>query len=394
MGILSSDKQLSSARGKGRCQPGQLLIFANIFHLSSLAPSTLPRQQMDGSMKRHWGRGFSTSRLLWASFLTFLLVEQVGGFECSVGQQQRILDSVVECSTSPVMLDLRHLILASNSSLGVPVEEVVQVVPDTVAVSRCKGGCNLPAHSCHPTQVVERQVEVMLVLARWPHGEHQVVCSSIQVEDHLACGCGCEVKPDHCSQRHYYQETTCRCLCRHTEERAVCIESGRTWDHNTCTCTCPRHTWTSCSTGYVFDYSSSCSCVLISALASQGLLPALILLTLALMAFLGGGLVLIHRARRRDVRILARTPLMSQVSKVEFEMKEESREREDAAFLQKGILPRYSRETRTEEAQNTSELLETRIHQSICRLRSHPNLLSENVQRKETANRNRHFSNI
>ena len=350
---------------------------------------------MDRSMKRHWGHRLFVCRLLWASFLTFLSAQQVGGFECSVGQQQRILDSVVKCSTSPVMLDLRHLILASNRSLGVPVEEVVQVVPDTVAVSRCKGGCNLPAHSCHPTQVVERQVEVMLVLARWPQGEHQVVCSSIQVEDHLACGCGCEVKPDHCSQRHYYQESTCRCLCRHTEERAVCIESGRTWDHNTCTCTCPRHTWTSCSTGYVFDYSSSCSCVLISALASQGLLPALILLTLALLAFLGGGLVLIHRARRRDVRTLARTPLMSQVSKVEFEMKEGSRESEDAAFLQKGILPRYNSETRTEEAQNTSEILETRIHQSVCRLRSHPNLLSENVQRKEmSANRNRHFSNI
>ena len=340
----------------------------------------------------------STLALNWVfgTLLKLLLFSSEGASssDCSATHRNAILSSVVKCSTSPVMLDLRHLILASNSSLGVPVEEVVQVVPDTVAVSRCKGGCNLPAHSCHPTQVVERQVEVMLVLARWPHGEHQVVCSSIQVEDHLACGCGCEVKPNHCSQRHYYQETTCRCLCRHTEERAVCIESGRTWDHNTCTCTCPRHTWTSCSTGYVFDYSSSCSCVLISALASQGLLPALVLLTLALLAFLGGGLVLIHRARRRDVRILARTPLMSQVSKVEFEMKEESREREDAAFLQKGILPRYSSETRTEEAQNTSELLETQIHQSVCRLRSHPNLLSENVQRKETANRNRHFSNI
>ena len=280
------------------------------------------------------------------------------------------------------MLDLRQLILASNSSgLGVPVEEVVQVVPDTVAVSRCKGGCNLPAHSCHPTQVAERQVEVMLVLARWPQGEHQVVCSSIQVEDHLACGCGCAVKPEHCSQRHYYQESTCRCLCRHTEERAVCIESGRTWDHNSCSCNCPRHTWTSCSTGYVFDYSSSCSCVLISALASQGLLPALLLLTLALLVLLGGGLVLIHRARRRDDRILARTPLMSQVSKVEYELKEGSKgERED-------ILPRFSNEMKREESQ---------IHQSVCRLRSHPNLLSGNVERgeEESANRNRHFSNI
>merc|ERR1712150_99607 len=169
---------------------------------------------------------------------------------------------------------------------------------------------------------------------------------------------------------------------------------GRTWDHNTCTCTCPRYTWTSCSTGYVFDYSSSCTCVLISALASQGLLPALILLTLALVALLGGALVLIHRARRRDNRGSARTPLMSQVSKVEFEMKAGSREREDDAFLHKSALPKYSSEIKTEEAQNRSDLLETRIHRSVCRLRSHPVLLSENVQRKENADRNRHFSNL
>ena len=165
----------------------------------------------------------------------------------------------------------------------------------------------------------------MLVLARWPQGEHQVVCSSIQVEDHLACGCGCEVKPEHCSQRHYYQESTCRCLCRHTEERTVCIESGLTWDHNTCTCTCPRHTWTSCSTGYVFDYSSSCSCVLISALASQGLLPALVLLTLGLVALLGGGLALRRRSHLADT-VKSRTPLMSQISVAEYEIRDRTTE--------------------------------------------------------------------
>ena len=248
------------------------------------------------------------------------------GFECSAGQQQQILDSVYKCSTSSVMLDLRQLILSSNVSLGVPMEEVVQVVPDNVPVERCLGGCHLPAHSCHPIQVRKRQVEVMLVLARWPQGELQVVCDSIQVEDHLTCGCGCEVKPEHCSKRHYYQETTCRCLCRHSEERSTCIESGRTWDHNTCTCTCPRHTWTSCSTGYVFDYSSTCSCVLISALASQGLLPALVLLSLALVAVAAGGLVL----RRRNVKLkntkVTRTPLMSQISVAEYEVRKATAE--------------------------------------------------------------------
>ena len=265
-------------------------------------------------------------RRLTSSFETLLnllmfSLNEAGSSDCNSIKRSALLFSGVECSVSPVMLDLRHLMSASNSSLGVPVEEVVQVVPDTVPVERCQGGCSLPAHACHPTQVVEREVEVMLVLARWPHGEHQVVCSSLQVEDHLDCGCGCEVKPEHCSHRHYYQESTCRCLCRHTEERAVCIESGRTWDHNTCTCTCPRYTWTSCSTGYVFDYSSSCTCVLISALASQGLLPALILLTLALVAAVAVGLALRSRIQLTNT-VKTRTPLMSQISVVEYEIRE------------------------------------------------------------------------
>ena len=269
-------------------------------------------------------------KLLWSSTLLVASVSadhhEFERFECSAGQQQQILDSVYKCSTSSVMLDLRQLILSSNVSLGVPMEEVVQVVPDNIPVERCLGGCHLPAHSCHPIQVRQRQVEVMLVLARWPQGELQVVCDSIQVEDHLTCGCGCEVKPEHCSKRHFYQETTCRCLCRHSEERSTCIESGRTWDQSTCTCTCPRHTWTSCSTGYVFDYSSTCSCVLISALASQGLLPALVLLSLALVAVVAGGLVL----RRRKVKLrnnkVTRTPLMSQISVAEYEVRKATTE--------------------------------------------------------------------
>ena len=333
---------------------------------------------------------------VFSALLTLLMFssEGAGTFDCSVSQRSKLLSSGVQCNTRSVMLDLRKLILSSNVSLGVPMEEVVQVVPDNVPVERCLGGCHLPAHSCHPIQVRQRQVEVMLVLARWPQGELQVVCDSIQVEDHLTCGCGCEVKPEQCSERHFYQETTCRCLCRHSEERSTCIESGRTWDHNTCTCTCPRHTWTSCSTGYVFDYSSTCSCVLISALASQGLLPALVLLSLALIVLLGGALVLMHRARRSGARVFARTPLMSQISKAEFEMKERDREREESSFLQKNTVQKYSDET--QNVQNRAELLEKGTHQSICRLRSHPVLLSGNVGQNTSpreANRNRHFSN-
>ena len=84
---------------------------------------------------------------------------------------------------------------------------------------------------------------------------------------------------------------------------------------------------------------------------------------------------------------------MSQISKAEFEMKERDREREESSFLQKSTVQKYSDET--QNVQNRAELLEKGTHQSICRLRSHPVLLSGNVGRNtslQEANRNRHFS--
>ena len=250
-----------------------------------------------------------------------LLLKGIQGFECASENQRRIISSAVNCSTSTTMLDLRQLLPESNiSKLGVSVEEVIHMVPDTVPVKRCRGGCSLLAHTCQPTQVVERQVEVMLVLARWPQGEHQVICSSIQVEDHLNCGCSCQVKPDDCSPAHYFLESICKCLCRQTDNRASCIKSGLHWDSKTCSCRCPRHTWTSCSTGYVFDESSSCSCVLAAAFASQSLLPSLVLLFFVLVAFLGGGFLHLRRARRQRKRSEARTPLhLLLVSKLKYE---------------------------------------------------------------------------
>ena len=122
---------------------------------------------MKFSLWRDWSLNWMFSALL--TLLMFSL-EGVGTSNCSVSQRSKLLSSGVQCNTRSVMLDLRQLILSSNVSLGVPMEEVVQVVPDNIPVERCLGGCHLPAHSCHPIQVRQRQVEVMLVLARWPRG--------------------------------------------------------------------------------------------------------------------------------------------------------------------------------------------------------------------------------
>ena len=132
--------------------------------------------------------------------------------QCRAEQQHSILRSMTHCGPQSGLVQLREVLAASNMTevLGLGMEEVVQVLPDVIRVDRCGGGCHLPQHSCTPTKVEQVEVEVMLVLARWPQGEHQVLCTTLQVEEHSSCGCGCKVQPHHCSSKQTYHHANCR----------------------------------------------------------------------------------------------------------------------------------------------------------------------------------------
>ena len=133
--------------------------------------------------------------------------------QCTSEQQRKILTSTTStCTPHLQQVEVRHLLAASNTSehWGLGQQEVVQVVPEVVAVQVCTGACHLTGQSCSPAQVEVREVEVMLVLAQWPQGEHQVVCTTVQVEEHTRCGCGCRLGPQHCSDLQVYHPSSCR----------------------------------------------------------------------------------------------------------------------------------------------------------------------------------------
>ena len=85
-----------------------------------------------------------------------------------------------------------------------------QVVPDHVMVHRCGGSCYMEAYDCIPTKTSVRTVEVMLVQSKWPHGQHEVHCSQLEVEVHDKCNCGCKLKKENCNKYQYYHESSCR----------------------------------------------------------------------------------------------------------------------------------------------------------------------------------------
>ena len=50
----------------------------------------------------------------------------------------------------------------------------------------------------------------MLVQSKWPHGEHEVRCSQVQVPVHETCKCGCRLRREDCNKHQYYHEPSCR----------------------------------------------------------------------------------------------------------------------------------------------------------------------------------------
>ena len=91
----------------------------------------------------------------------------------------------------------------------------MKVVPDHVMVDRCGGSCYTPPYSCISNHSSLHKVEVMLVQSKWPHGEHDVRCSEVEVEVHEGCRCGCQLEERHCSHLQYYHQPSCRSVTRH-----------------------------------------------------------------------------------------------------------------------------------------------------------------------------------
>jgi PDGF/VEGF domain len=127
-----------------------------------------------------------------------------GGGRCSSRDQRDILASIPECRVRDTLVDLRPFY--ANRS------DIVEVIPSHAVLRRCGGGCALPPHTCQAAgRRQARSVEVMLVLGIWPHGEHEVVCSRLELEEDRECECACAVREQHCRRgSQYYDPSSCR----------------------------------------------------------------------------------------------------------------------------------------------------------------------------------------
>jgi hypothetical protein len=103
-------------------------------------------------------------------------------------------------------------------------------------------------------------------------GKCEKECAMVSVEEHTECGCGCHINQEECeaSGLHRFRDELCACECRDTEAKRRCLEQGRAWEKDTCTCGCP--TTISCNSGNVYS-TTTCMCEPVRAENSVNELP-------------------------------------------------------------------------------------------------------------------------
>jgi len=149
---------------------------------------------------------------------------------CSREHVSQSLSALAPCKPRDKVLKVPW---PSNSSYS-------QLTPSHVVVRRCSGGCHGGLTSCVPTKTDKRKVSVLLARCPLGGGSCQKECATLEVEDELACGCGCRLDPSSCRpEDQEWREETCNCQCKDKAAITSCLQGGRAWDHQTCRCLCP-----------------------------------------------------------------------------------------------------------------------------------------------------------
>jgi len=138
--------------------------------------------------------------------------------------------------------------------------DLQQMTPTHVEVARCGGGCHHLQQSCVARLSRMKIIPVMVAKCGISVGLCDKECASVEVEEHLECGCECAVKREDCSLDQEFRKDLCTCQCRDREAVKNCQESGRVWDRPSCSCKCPMSMWKECSTGFVFG-NDTCMCI-------------------------------------------------------------------------------------------------------------------------------------
>ena len=172
---------------------------------------------------------------------------------CSGGHIGKALKAQAKCEPRMVVIVLPW---PNSTMVGGGVQ---QMTPTHVAVMQCDGGCHRGSQGCIATATRTREVSVMVGKCGVSVGKCEKECATVTLEEHTKCGCGCQIDSRECELDglHRFKEELCQCECKDVEAKRSCLQQGRTWEEDSCTCGCPAVL--SCTSGSVYS-STTCMC--------------------------------------------------------------------------------------------------------------------------------------
>lgn len=139
---------------------------------------------------------------------------------------------------------------------------IIEVHPPEIEVARCGGVCHNRKCVARPGSISVRTVTVQFTyINKQSSLTHPTKCSTIQVEQHDECICGCDLKPEDCNEKQAFDVSFCKCSCTNWSEMRYCLRdrANREWDETTCSCKC-KEKEKLCGTNYLYDSKTTCKC--------------------------------------------------------------------------------------------------------------------------------------
>ena len=167
---------------------------------------------------------------------------------CDEGHVRDSLRQNTECRPRPIIMRLPW---PNNTNIQ-------QMTPSYVEINQCDGACHGNRHSCVVTRKAIKKIPVMLAKCGIRTGKCSKECVDVRIEDHVECGCECELGEVDCGgETHHFVPDMCACQCKNLQSRRQCLDQGRIWSEQDCSCGCPAvHT---CSSGSTYS-NTTCSC--------------------------------------------------------------------------------------------------------------------------------------
>jgi len=179
-----------------------------------------------------------------------LTTSNFGFFQtCRSNHIKHALKKNILCKPSPTIMQLPW----PNNT------DIQQMTPTHVEVQQCGGGCHRGNQGCIATKTNVKKVPVMFGKCGINTGKCEKECAHVSIEEHIECGCACELTVHSCEQNsHTFNKDLCSCECKDTVAKRECLDQGRTWSEESCSCNCPAIT--PCSIGMIYS-NVTCNCI-------------------------------------------------------------------------------------------------------------------------------------